>query len=169
MTILHERMHQIERLRNDFFGEPRPEDGLPDSAHSLDDARAEECSDRCHELIIWFGGAERSIRNTTVEAYVEPLVHEIKVQRADLLSAPKKPEKRAGYLALASGCYYVLAKGIGPADDVPLECCVIIATPTQLVVARHAPRHTMSLALHHWMALTKAQRVHSDEALESQL
>jgi hypothetical protein len=62
-----------------------------------------------------------------------------------------------------------MAKGIDPADDVPLERFVIIATPTQLVVARSAPRRTMSLAFHHWMALTKAQRVHGDEALESQL
>jgi plasmid stabilization system protein ParE len=31
VTILHERMHQIERLRDDFFGEPSPDTGLPDS------------------------------------------------------------------------------------------------------------------------------------------
>ena len=30
-----------------------------------------------------------SIRNTTVEAYVEPVVHEIKVRRADLLGSVK--------------------------------------------------------------------------------
>ncbi len=110
-----------------------------------------------------------SIRNTTVEDYVEPLVHEIKVRRADLLSDLKKPEKRAGNLALASGCYYVLAEGIGTADDVPPECGVIIATPTKMVIARSAPRRAMSLAFHHWMALTKAQRVHGDEGLEFQL
>ncbi|MDH4457472.1 MAG: type II toxin-antitoxin system RelE/ParE family toxin [Nevskia sp.] len=31
VTILHERMHQIERLRDDFFGEPLPDLELPDS------------------------------------------------------------------------------------------------------------------------------------------
>jgi toxin ParE1/3/4 len=31
VTILHERMHQIERLRDDFFGEQPPDTG---SAHS---------------------------------------------------------------------------------------------------------------------------------------
>lgn len=133
------------------------------------DTHAEASSDRWRELIVWFRGAARAIRNTTVEAYVESLVHEIKVQRADLLSERKKPEKRAGILALASGCDSVLAKDIGPADGVPPECGVIIATQTQLVVARHAPRRAMSLAFHHWMSLTKAQRVHGDEALESQL
>lgn len=30
-TILHERMHQIDRLRDDFFGESPPVTGLPDS------------------------------------------------------------------------------------------------------------------------------------------
>jgi hypothetical protein len=104
-----------------------------------------------------------SIRNTTVEDYVEPLVHEIKVQRADLLSDLKRPEKRAGYRALASGCYYVLAEGIGTADDVPPECGVMVATPTKIIVARSAPRRIMTLAFHQWMALTKAQRVYSDD------
>lgn len=31
VTILHERMHQIERLRDDFFGEPPSDTGQPDS------------------------------------------------------------------------------------------------------------------------------------------
>ena len=41
-----------------------------------------------------------SIRNTTVEAYLEPVVHEIKVSRADLLGDLKKPAKRAAYLGM---------------------------------------------------------------------
>ncbi|WP_295684781.1 hypothetical protein [uncultured Nevskia sp.] len=107
-----------------------------------------------------------SIRNTTVEDYVEPLVHEIKVQRADLLCDLRKPEKRAGYRALASGCYYVLAEGIGTADDIPPECGVMIATPTQILVIRSAPRSAIRLSFHHWMALTKAHRVYADDAVE---
>ena len=68
-----------------------------------------------------------SIRNTTAEAYLEPVVHEIKVSRADLLGDLKRPEKRAAYLAMASQVYYVLglsAKGqpIAEADEVPAEC-----------------------------------------------
>ena len=49
-----------------------------------------------------------SIRNTTVEAYVEPVVHEIKVRRADLLGDLKKAAKRAAYLDLGGACWYVL-------------------------------------------------------------
>jgi len=110
-----------------------------------------------------------SIRNTTVEDYVEPLVHEIKVRRADLLCDLRKPEKRAGYRALASGCYYVLAEGIGTAEDIPPECGVMIATPTQILVIRPAPRRAIRLAFHQWMALTKAQRIHADDRLEPML
>jgi hypothetical protein len=36
-----------------------------------------------------------SIRHTTVEAYLEPVVHEIKVRRADLLSDLRHEAKRA--------------------------------------------------------------------------
>ena len=37
-----------------------------------------------------------SIRHTTVEAYLEPIVHEVKVQRADLLADLRRATKRAG-------------------------------------------------------------------------
>lgn len=39
-----------------------------------------------------------SIRNSSVESYLEPIVHEIKVNRADLLGDIKRPEKRKAYL-----------------------------------------------------------------------
>jgi len=51
-----------------------------------------------------------SIRNTTVPGYLEPIVHEIKVARADLLGDLKKPDKRQAYLELGGQCWYVLAK-----------------------------------------------------------
>ena len=72
-----------------------------------------------------------SIRNTSVEAYLEPIVHEIKVSRADLLGDLKKPNKRAAYLGLGGECWYVLgqtAKGkpIAQPDEIPLECGVML-------------------------------------------
>ncbi|MGH8847270.1 MAG: hypothetical protein ACREXQ_08555, partial [Polaromonas sp.] len=65
-----------------------------------------------------------SIRNTSVESYVDPIVHEIKVQRPDLLGDLRRPEKRAAYLDLGGECWYVLgcdAKGrsIGAPDEIP--------------------------------------------------
>jgi len=103
-----------------------------------------------------------SIRHSSVEAYLEPVVHEIKVNRADLLGDLKKPAKRAAYLGMASACWYVLgqdAKGrsIGAPDEIPPECGVMLVEGGQLVVAREAPRRGIErLPFHVWMTLAKA-------------
>ncbi|MFD0667091.1 hypothetical protein ACT80S_05200 [Ramlibacter sp. MAHUQ-53] len=102
-----------------------------------------------------------SIRNTSVAEYVEPVVHEVKVRRADLLGDLRRPAKRAAYLHLGE-CWYVLgqdAKGrpIGEPDEVPAECGVIMATGDRLQVARPATPHPRSgLPFTVWMALAKA-------------
>lgn len=104
-----------------------------------------------------------SIRNTTVEDYVCPIVHEVKVRRADLQSDLRNPAKRAAYLDLCSECWYVLAEGIAEPDEVPLECGVLIARPagsgTVLDVARPAPRRAMRLPFGVWLGLAKATPV----------
>lgn len=102
-----------------------------------------------------------SVRNTTVEAYLEPVVHEIKVSRADLLGDLRRPAKRAAYLGLASACWYVLgqdARGrpIAQPEEVPPECGVLQLEGERLVVAREAPRRAMAqLPFHVWMALAR--------------
>lgn len=53
-----------------------------------------------------------SIRSTSVEAYAEPVVHEIKVRRADLLADLRQLAKGAAYLETACQCWYVLKAGI---------------------------------------------------------
>ena len=98
-----------------------------------------------------------SIRHTTVEDYVEPIVHEIKVSRADLLSDLRRAAKREAYRALASQCWYVLRAGIAEADEVPLQFGVMLAQGTVLEVARAAPRRAMRLPFAVWMALARAQ------------
>lgn len=105
-----------------------------------------------------------SIRNTTVEDYVCPIVHEVKVRRADLQSDLRHPAKRAAYLDLCSECWYVLAEGIAEPDEVPPECGVLIARPaaaggTVLDVARPAPRRAMRLPFGVWLTLAKATPV----------
>jgi len=103
-----------------------------------------------------------SIRHSSVEAYLEPVVHEIKVNRADLLGDLKKPAKRAAYLGLASACWYVLgqdAQGrpIGAPDEIPPECGVLLLEAGVLKVAREAPRRGLErLPFPVWMALAKA-------------
>jgi len=106
-----------------------------------------------------------SIRNTSVEAYAQPVVHEVKVNRADLLSDLRKPDKRAAYLDLGGECWYVLgcdAKGrpIGEPDEIPSECGVLIAQQGRLVVARSAVHRALPrMPFAVWMALAKAQPV----------
>lgn len=99
-----------------------------------------------------------SIRRTTVEAYVEPIIYEIKVKRSDLLADLKKPEKRLGYIELASECYYVLAEKVGVAEDIPTECGVILVKDGQFEQVRAAPKRPMTLSFQMWMALAKADR-----------
>ena len=117
-----------------------------------------------------------SVRHTTVEAYLEPVVHEIKVSRADLLGDLKKPAKRAAYLGLASACWYVLGqdgKGrpIAAPEEVPPECGVMQVEGERLVVAREAPRRGMErLPFHVWMSLARSgPAVRLDEDAQSLL
>ena len=113
-----------------------------------------------------------SIRRSSVEAYLEPVVHEIKVTRSDLLGDLRKPAKRAAYLAMAGAVWYVLgedAKGrpIPKPEEVPPECGVLQLDRGSLVVTRSAPRRSIErLPFHVWMALAQAGphiRLDSDE------
>lgn len=104
-----------------------------------------------------------SLRHTSVEAYLEPVVHEIKVSRADLLGDLKRPDKRAAYLQMGGACWYVLgrdAKGrpIADPDEVPPECGVLQCEEgDRLAVLRPAPRRAVErLPFHVWMALARA-------------
>ena len=97
-----------------------------------------------------------SIRHTSVEDYTEPVVHEIKVRRADLLSDLRHEAKREAYRALSSQCWYVLAPGVGSADDLPPEYGVMLAEPGALVVLRPAPRRALRVPFMTWMALARA-------------
>jgi hypothetical protein len=105
-----------------------------------------------------------SIRNTSVEEYAEPLVHEVKVRRADLLSDLRQESKRASYADLGE-CWYVLgtdARGrcIAAPEEVPAECGVLVLEGTRLQVARPAPkRPRRPVGFGIWMALAKATPV----------
>ncbi|MNK92673.1 hypothetical protein D3C87_1128040 [compost metagenome] len=106
-----------------------------------------------------------SIRNTSVEAYAHPIVHEVKVSRADLLGDLRKPDKRAAYLDLGGECWYVLgndAKGrcIASPDEIPPECGVMMLEGERLVVARAAVHRAFErIPFSVWLALAKAQPV----------
>jgi hypothetical protein len=102
-----------------------------------------------------------SIRHTSVESYVEPIVHEIKVRRSDLLADLRQEAKRAAYRDLGE-CWYVLGsdargRAIGAPEEIPGECGVMLVQGDRLSVARPAARPARAaLPFGVWMALAKA-------------
>jgi hypothetical protein len=107
-----------------------------------------------------------SLRHTTVEDYLEPMVHEVKVRRADLLSDLRQETKRAAYLELSSQCWYVLRAGIAQAEEIPSTCGVMLAQENgALEVARPAPKRALKLPFHVWMSLARSvPQAHDDDA-----
>lgn len=107
-----------------------------------------------------------SVRNTSVPAYLQPMVHEVKASRADLLSDLRHPDKRQAYQWLCEECYYVFPAGIATPEEIPEQFGVWVMHgrldgdegPGEgrfelLRPARHV-RCTLPFAV--WMALGKA-------------
>lgn len=114
-----------------------------------------------------------SVRHTSVAGYLQPIVHEIKVQRSDLLADLRRPNKRAAYLDMAGALYYVLAEGIARADEVPPECGVIELRGGVLQTLRPAPMRALpweaGLPFAVWMALARATPVPGPDSEQRQL
>ncbi|UXH78480.1 hypothetical protein [Roseateles amylovorans] len=106
-----------------------------------------------------------SVRQTTVEDYLEPAVHEIKVSRADLLGELRRPAKSLAYLALSGQCWYVLRAGIATVEEIPPSFGVLIAHEVgqdgglRFELGRPAPRRAMRPDFGTWMALARATPV----------
>ena len=110
-----------------------------------------------------------SIRHTTVEAYAEPIVHEVKVQRADLLADLRRAGKRRAYLDLGGECWYAIGEGIADPDEIPRECGVLVARERGLAVARPAPKRPNRIGFALWMALARATPVDGWRLEDAQL
>jgi hypothetical protein len=110
-----------------------------------------------------------SIRHTSVEDYAVPIVHEVKVSRADLLGDLRREAKRRAYLSLCAECWYVVSEGIARPEDIPPECGLLVATPAALDVARPAPRRALRVPFAVWMSLARATptegRLHEGQLL----
>jgi hypothetical protein len=110
-----------------------------------------------------------SIRHTTVEAYLEPVVHEIKVSRADLLADLKRPDKGRAYRAVAGECWYVVREGLCTEAEVPADYGLMVAcgdTGERLEVLRPAPRRPLRPGFALWMALARA---HAEPPIDDEL
>ncbi|MDN3921092.1 hypothetical protein [Roseateles violae] len=108
-----------------------------------------------------------SVRNTTVEAYLQPMVHEIKASRADLLSDLRHAAKRQAYQWLCSECYYVFPAGVAEAEEIPEQFGVWVLhgelDAGRFELLRPARHSRCSLPFAVWLALAKATPWSSDE------
>jgi hypothetical protein len=107
-----------------------------------------------------------SVRHVTSSRRLHPAVHEIKVNRADLLGDLKKESKRRGYQSFSQSFYYVIAEGIAEPCEIPVDCGVIIALRDQLRLVRPAPHRAARLTTAQWIALarTGAEFGHDDDS-----
>ena len=101
-----------------------------------------------------------SVRRTSNPAYLQPMVHEVKVSRADLLSDLRHTAKRSAYQWLCSECHYVFPHGLAEPQELPEELGVWVihgdietGRLEMLRPARHAP---CTIPFDVWMAMAKA-------------
>ncbi len=101
-----------------------------------------------------------SVRRTSVEDYLQPMVHEVKVSRADLLSDLRHAAKRESYQWLSCETYYVLPAGVAELREIPEAFGVwLLNGPLDsgtLELARPARHMPCKLPFPVWMALAKA-------------
>ncbi len=104
-----------------------------------------------------------SVRRTSNPAYLQPMVHEVKVSRADLFSDLRHQAKRASYQWLCSECHYVFPAGLAEPRELPEELGVWVihgdietGQLEMLRPARHAP---CTIPFDVWMAMAKSTPV----------
>lgn len=114
------------------------------------------------QIIVEINGGDRkavrpdvfSMAKVYDEKRINPCVHEVKVSRSDFLADLAKPEKRAGYAAVAEVFYYVAPAGIIEPEEVPQDCGLVVEISTGVFeVLRKPRRRRVSLTVHHFMNL----------------
>ena len=110
-----------------------------------------------------------SVRNTTVPAYLQPMVHEIKHSRADLLSDLRHDAKRQAYQWLCEECYYVFPAGIAEPEEIPEHFGIWVlhggVDDGRFELLRPARHASCALPFAVWMALCKATPLRSEDEL----
>jgi hypothetical protein len=107
-----------------------------------------------------------SVRNTTVEAYLQPMVHEVKFSRADLLSDLRNAAKRQAYQWLSAECYYVFPAAVAKPNEIPEQFGVWVlhgdVDEGQFELLRPARHQPCPLPFAVWLALAKATPMRSE-------
>lgn len=110
-----------------------------------------------------------SVRNTSVPAYLQPMVHEVKASRADLLSDLRHDAKRQAYQWLCEECYYVFPAGIAEPEEIPEHFGIWVLHGTvddgRFELLRPARHNRCNLPFSVWMALCKATPLRSEDDL----
>lgn len=96
-----------------------------------------------------------SIRNTTALRHSSPVIHEVKVSRADLLADLADTGKRSAYQALSSAFYYVMPVGLAQLSEIPFDCGVLYADKGMLVQGRPAEHRPVTPGFSEWMAIAR--------------
>ena len=107
-----------------------------------------------------------SVRHTSVEAYLQPMVHEIKVSRADLLSDLRHTAKRESYQWLSCETCYVFPAGMAEPHEIPAAFGVWVLHGAidggTFDIVRPAVHTLCKLPFAVWKALAKASPVRLD-------
>lgn len=113
-----------------------------------------------------------SVRNTSVPAYLQPMVHEVKASRADLLSDLRHDAKRQAYQWLCEECYYVFPAGMAAPHEIPEHFGIWVlhgslddGAASRFELLRPARHATCALPFAVWMALCKATPLRSEAEL----
>jgi hypothetical protein len=108
-----------------------------------------------------------SVRRTSVEDYLQPMVHEVKVSRADLLSDLRQAAKPESYQWLSCETHYVLPADVAEPQEIPEAFGVwLLNGPIEsgaLELARPARHAPCKLPFAVWMALAQATPVGLDD------
>lgn len=101
-----------------------------------------------------------SVRNTSLERYLQPMVHEIKFSRADLLSDLRHAAKRQAYQWLCSEVYYVFPDSVAKPNEIPAQFGIWVLhgdlDEGQFELLRPARHQPCRLPFAVWLALAKA-------------
>jgi hypothetical protein len=162
-------------LRARINAEPTPSaDAAPISDDSLwlDDATDETSQQNRHQGKPSWRMARPDVfpvRRTSVEDYLQPMVHEVKVSRADLLSDLRHVEKSESYQWLSCETYYVLPAGVAELHEIPEAFGVwLLHGPIDtgtLDLVRPARHMTCKLPFSVWIALAKAIPASPDQGV----
>jgi hypothetical protein len=85
---------------------------------------------------------------------INPLVHEIKVSRADYLADVANPLKRLAYACIADAVHYVLPAGLVEPHEVPTSCGLIVELePGAFKVLKRAKKRAVTMSAANFMCM----------------